>query len=83
MGKRYSAYLQAVEEGKSKMNASAVFPYEVIGPYLQVILQKKKRSMNVTWNALDDFTNRRAIVVVDGSGSMYWRIHCRPWWHSP
>lgn len=74
-GERYGAYLQAVEEGKSKMNASAVFPYEVIGPYFTGDLtEEEKRSMNVTWNALDDFTNgENAIVVVDGSGSMYWQ----------
>ena len=38
-----------------------------------------RESLDTTWNALEDFTNyENALVVADGSGSMYWGTNPTP-----
>lgn len=70
---RYNAFLKAVSEGKATMNAGTLLPYEIIAPFFkEQITAEERRSVDVTWNAQADFTlGENALVVVDGSGSMY------------
>lgn len=73
---RYVEYLDSVEKGSGKMHTGTLFPYEIIRPlcryYWLTPSEEELRSMDVTWNAQEDFTNgENAIVVADGSGSMY------------
>ena len=75
---RYKEYLSSVERGEAKLNAGALLPYEIIRPafsfgnIFSTITADARRSMDVTWKAQADFTcGENAIVVVDGSGSMY------------
>jgi hypothetical protein len=75
---RYQAYLNRVESGEAKMNVGALLPYEIIRPAfsgggnLTNITAVERRSMDVTWKAQNDFTRgENALVVIDGSGSMY------------
>lgn len=78
-GARYGAYIEAVSEGKAAMHTGVLYPYEVIRPALgdgwmeyPVLDEAQRRALDVTWNALPDYTNgKNALVVVDGSGSMY------------
>lgn len=74
-GERYEAFLESVEKGKGNMHTGTLFPYEIIRPlchYWYVPSEDELHSMNVTWNAQEDFTcGENAIVVADGSGSMY------------
>ena len=72
-GERYAAYLQAVSRGEVKLNVSTLLPYAIIEPVLNGNLtETEKRSIDAAWNAQEDFTNgENALVVVDGSGSMY------------
>ena len=72
---RYEAFLMRVEKGSGTMHTGTLYPYEIIRPlcrYGYVVSENEARSMDVTWNAQEDFTcGENAIVVADGSGSMY------------
>lgn len=78
---RYTAYLKEVENGTKKMNTATVEPYQVVGDIadnywnmreLAKIQKEERIALNTTWNNLPDYTcGRNALVVVDGSGSMY------------
>jgi hypothetical protein len=78
---RYAAYLKSVEKGEAKMNASAIFPYEIFRslvknpngystpPSAQEILQA-----DLQWKSMPDWLdgkNLNAIVISDCSGSMF------------
>lgn len=72
-GKRYRAFLNAVFTGDAKLNTATLTPYEIITPLLRRAVSKEERvAIDATWRAQEDFTNgENALVVVDGSGSMY------------
>ena len=80
-GERYKEFLTKVEKGESTLHAGTLLPYEIIAPALKgaSISTDERYSMDVTWKAQDDFTNgKNALVVVDGSGSMYMRMKPTP-----
>lgn len=80
-GERYRDFLTKVENGEAKLHTGTLLPYEVIRPALDYggISADERRSMDVTWKDLDDFTDgENALVVVDGSGSMYGGADPRP-----
>ena len=78
---RYAAYLTAVKRGEKTMHTDTLYPYEVVKPIfrdqfllygIEDIDKDAYASLDVTWNALPDFTDdENALVVMDGSGSMY------------
>lgn len=84
---RYTEYLKNVAEGKTKLHTGTLAPYDIIAPIIDkkidllygnkwgqknVFNDEERKALNTTWNALEDFTNdENALVVVDGSGSMY------------
>ena len=77
-GERYGKFLEQVNIGAEKMHTGTLMPYDVINSCLEVIYDNRKisdserRAIDVTWNSMKDFTNvENALVVVDGSGSMY------------
>jgi len=72
-GKRYRSFLEDVLKGKAKLNASTLFPYEIVSPLLGRVPEEQERlSLDAMWKSQDDFTNdENALVVVDGSSSMY------------
>ena len=76
---RYSAFLDKAESNPSVMNTETLTPYDVVAPIIKkdkervAISKWERRSMDVTWKALPDYTGaENALVVVDGSASMYW-----------
>lgn len=77
---RYSAFLTKVEQGEAKMNTGTLLPYEIVRPFFQKkTTDAERRAINVTWNAQPDYTNKEnALVVVDGSGSMYYNAEPIP-----
>ncbi len=76
---RYLAYLTAVRQGRANMNAACLYPYEIIEQCLEPKTTQERKTLDVTWNALPDFTDgRNAIAVVDGSGSMYGNVGSVP-----
>ncbi len=80
---RYLEFLNRVEAGTANMHTGTLVPYEIIEPCFantfSFVTADKRRSMDVTWNALEDFTNgENALAVVDVSGSMCWPENPRP-----
>ena len=74
---RYQAFLDRAVADPSAMHTGTLAPYDVIAPIVssfgRAFSEEERKSLDVTWNALEDFTgNENALVVVDGSGSMYW-----------
>ena len=72
---RYKKFLGDVAAGKAKINTGTLTPYEIILPLVgqrEEFSPEELKSLDVTWNAQEDFTHgENAIAVVDGSGSMY------------
>ncbi len=75
---RYGEYLTNVQKGTAKMHTGTLMPYEIIAPCMewwcdrQTPPEAERRTMDVTWNALENYAgDENAIVVIDGSGSMY------------
>ena len=78
---RYAAYLESVKKGEAKMNATAVYPYEIFrslvknphddrtAPSAQEILQA-----DLQWKAMPNWLggkDLKAITISDCSGSMF------------
>ena len=78
---RYKEFLSRVEGGEVTMNTKTLLPYEIIRPIVSgnEISFDERHSLDVTWRAQADFTDREnALVVIDGSGSMYTGQNLRP-----
>lgn len=74
-GERYKAFIAKAEIDPSLMHTAALAPYDVIAPVIgrATFTEDERRAMNATWNALENFAGaENSLVVVDGSGSMYW-----------
>lgn len=75
---RYSDFLDLANKGKKKMNASTLYPYEIVRAVLQgrSMSEKERLSLDVSWKELSKanpiYGNANALAVVDGSGSMTW-----------
>lgn len=77
-GARYQQFLEQVQNGAATMHTGTLMPYDVIAPCFdgwsarRKLSEAERRTMDVTWNSLENFgTDENALVVVDGSGSMY------------
>ena len=69
---RYGAFMQRVSSGEAKLNTGALYPYEIIEKAYHCD-DVERLSLDATWRALADYTqDENALVVADGSGSMYW-----------
>lgn len=79
-GERYRAFLDRVQRGESVLHTGTLTPYDIIAPfYSRKVTPEERRAIDVTWNAQEDFTDgENAIVVADGSGSMYWNASPLP-----
>lgn len=66
---RYRSYLDALTSGEAKINAGAVYPYDVI----RSVQRGVNTAADAQWEALPDYcegSDERLICVVDTSGSM-------------
>ena len=72
-GERYAAYLDGVSRGEAQMHTGTLMPYEIVEKALRCGGNAdERRTLDVTWNALENNTDdRNALCVIDGSGSMY------------
>ena len=81
---RYEAFLAQVESGEAKLHTGTLLPYELVEPFLNMtnywshhnycapLSPEETRTLNVTWEQLEDFAgDENALAVVDTSGSMY------------
>lgn len=69
----YTAFMNRVTEGVEQIHTGTLTPYEIIAPFFKRdIRTEERKAIDVTWNAQEDFTGgENALVVIDGSGSMY------------
>ena len=68
----FSSYLEAVKNGKAKINAGVLMPHQV--SYVdRNIIKKKDETVEAQWNALPNYVKgeNNYIVMADISGSMY------------
>lgn len=79
-GDRYSAFMSEVSKGEAKLNVGTLTPYDIIAPFFEdSIMGAERKAMDATWNAQTDFAgSENALVVIDGSGSMYSPLQPRP-----
>ena len=71
--RRYGDFIEQVRLGKAVLHTDALFPYEIVTPFFtRVVSAQERAAIDATWNAQRDFTTgENALVVIDGSGSMY------------
>ena len=68
---RYRAYMERVKAGKAGLHTGTLMPYELVASAYNV-RPGERAILDATWKSLEDFTDgENAIVVADGSGSMY------------
>lgn len=73
---RYAAYLKSVEKGEKKMNASAVFPYEILR---SIVMHGRPDAMSakqadLQWKSMPNWlegNEHYGLVIADVSGSMF------------
>ena len=72
-GDRYSEFLSKVSRGEAQLHTGTLTPYEIINPFFHnQVSAQEAAAIDATWNAQEDFTgDENALVVIDGSGSMY------------
>jgi hypothetical protein len=66
-------YLNSVEKGETKINASTLYPYDVVEKYLGWnALKTEDKTLELQWKALPNYVGEgvNAIVMADVSGSM-------------
>ena len=66
---RFGAYLASLEKGETKINAGAVYPYDII----KNLKQGNTRGANAQWDALPNYMDgneERVLPLVDVSSSM-------------
>lgn len=67
---RYQEYLSAVEKGEAKINASAIYPHDIVKSAMEM---GGSRTAELQWKALPDYIGDNQstfLPVVDVSGSM-------------
>lgn len=66
-------FLSAVEKGEKKINASVLFPHDIVHQYGS---RRSDATLEALWKSLPDTVNGcgNTIVVADGSGSMMSRV---------
>lgn len=75
---RFIEFSQKIEEGKAKVNVSTLYPYKIVHSCINSFYGNiddkliQKDMLNKMWKSLDRQNYiTKAIVVCDGSGSMY------------
>lgn len=71
---RYAAFIRRVAEGTQRLHTGTLMPYEIIRPFFTEtsLSEEERKAIDVTWNAQENFAGEEnALVVIDGSGSMY------------
>ena len=69
---RFNEFLSDVKEGKQKINANAIFPHDIIRPYLNMS-KGSDDAITEQWNALPNYmegSTENILPVCDVSGSM-------------
>lgn len=75
---RYVEFINRAVENPTVLNTSTLYPYDIIAPIINKRFSREglsadeRKAIDATWNAQANFAGcENALVVVDGSGSMY------------
>ena len=79
-GERYGEFMNRVARGEATLHTGTLTPYEIIKPFFyDKVSDQEANAIDATWKAQEDFTvGENALVVIDGSGSMYSRTEPMP-----
>ena len=79
-GDRYGDFMRKVSKGEANLHVGTLTPYDIIAPFFAgKVEEDERRAIDATWNAQEDFSgSENALVVIDGSGSMYMPLQPRP-----
>lgn len=75
-GVRYTEYLESVKRGEAKINASTLYPYDLVSKVRTNVWKRKgwdiDQTIEAQWRALPNYMpeGSNALVVADTSGSM-------------
>lgn len=75
---RYHAFMNKAVRNPKTLNTSTLVPYDIIVPAMSCkskpfMPDNERKVLDATWNALENYVHSdNSLVVVDGSGSMYW-----------
>lgn len=71
-GIRYQEFIRQVLEEERSMHAGTLYPYEIVRACMSQPSGEERQGLNATWRSLPVMEDtRNALVVMDGSGSMY------------
>ena len=72
-GERYGEFMSKVSRGEAQLHTGTLTPYEIIKPFFyDKVSDQEAAAIDATWKAQENFTgDENALVVIDGSGSMY------------
>lgn len=71
---RYANYLNSVEKGEAKINASAIFPYEIIRSLISNTSTLDRKQADLQWKSMPNWlegNEHYGLVIADLSGSMF------------
>ena len=74
---RYAAYLTSVEKGEAKINAGAIYPYEILRSIVGYGVNPSTldiKQTDVQWKAMPNWlegNDHKGLVIADLSGSMF------------
>ena len=75
-GARYGEYIRSVESGEAKINASTLYPYDIIEKVMNY--GESNATLEALWKNLPNYVEpgTNALVIADTSGSMYYKPIC-------
>ncbi len=84
--KRYTQFLNKVNNHEATMHTGTLMPYEIIRPFFNYwgmlgcdMSEEEAKALDATWYAQEDFAgDQNSLVVIDGSGSMYCSLNPMP-----
>lgn len=70
---RYQEFLDKASSGEVTLHTGSLAPYDIVAPFFSSkVSEEDRKAIDATWRAQEDFTRgENALVVIDGSGSMY------------
>ena len=73
---RRKAYIESLKKGKTKINSSVLYPYEIVDKYTSYYLEciEYNEIYEQMWKSLPKLNIKNTLVVRDGSGSMCARV---------
>ena len=74
---RFNEYLASLEKGEAKINASTLFPYDIVQ---KVFKGERGKVLEEQWKSLPNYVegDNSVLIMADTSGSMFWNGGGRP-----